>query len=55
MPVRSTKYLLFGILLILFGGVIMIDPTSSLPVNLEVVCVFVGLVVGLVGFFVREQ
>ena len=48
---QSTKNLLLGILLILFGGFILVDPASSLPFGLEFICMLLGLLIGAVGYF----
>lgn len=48
---QSTKNLLFGILLVLFGGAILVDPASSFPFGLEFWCMVLGLIMGLVGYF----
>ena len=48
---QSTKNLLFGILLVLFGGAILVDPNSSLPFGLDLVCMLLGLLMGMVGYF----
>jgi len=47
---QSTKNLLFGILLVLFGGAILVEPASSL-LGLEFICMLLGLLMGMVGCF----
>jgi uncharacterized membrane protein HdeD (DUF308 family) len=47
---QSTKNLLFGILMVLFGGFILADPASSL-LGFEFICMVLGLIMGLVGYF----
>jgi len=38
-----------GILLVLFGGFILVDTNSSLPFRLGLLLMCVGLVLGLIG------
>jgi len=48
---QSTKNFLFGILLTLFGGFILVDPGSSLPFGFELICMLLGLIMGVIWLF----
>ena len=51
---RGAKLMLLGIALILFGGFILVDPSSSLPLNLEFWIMLLGLFLSIAGFAQRE-
>ncbi|WP_211311724.1 hypothetical protein [Halarchaeum salinum] len=45
----KTEEIQLGILLVLFGGFILIDANSSLPMALEFGIMVIGLGIGVVG------
>ena len=47
---RDVKLMLLGIALILFGGFILADPSSNLPLGIEFWLMLVGLLLSIVGF-----
>ncbi len=46
---EQTAEIQFGILLVLFGGFILVDTNSSLPMNVEFLIMVIGLFIGLDG------
>jgi len=52
---NGTKLILFGILLTLFGGFILDDPASGLPMGLDFALMVFGLLLGLYGVVSPEH
>lgn len=51
--VSSLKIMLLGISIILFGGIIAVDPNSNLG-GIEYLIVLLGLIISVVGFAKRD-
>jgi len=46
---EQTDEVQLGILLVLFGGFILIDTNSSLPLGFEFLIMVFGLLIGIIG------
>jgi len=50
---KSIKTMVLGIIVILFGGFIMLDSSSDLK-GIEFFILIIGLIIGIVGFFQKN-
>jgi len=53
MNLKTIKTMILGTMIMLLGGFIMADPSSSLG-GLEFLIVLIGLIVGIFGFFQKD-
>lgn len=51
---NGTRIMLLGLHLTVVGGFVMADPSSALPLSLDVILLFTGLWVAVYGFAVGE-
>jgi hypothetical protein len=52
--IKSIKVMLLGILIMLFGGALLIDPNTNMG-GVEIGIMALGLLFGLVGFFMPNS
>lgn len=50
---KSIKIMLLGIMVMLFGGFIVLDPASNLG-GIELLIIFIGLTIGIFGMIERD-
>ena len=53
MNLKPIKTMLLGMMLMLFGGFILMDPTSTLR-GIEFLLLIIGLLIGVFGLFQKD-
>ncbi len=53
MNLKPIKTMILGIMIMLFGGFIMVDQSSNLG-GIEFLIVLIGLIIGIVGLFQKD-
>jgi hypothetical protein len=54
MSMRSIKWMLLGICIMLFGGFILADPSSNLG-GIEFIIMLIGLFISVAGFMIKAE